>query len=192
MNTNGSSYADLLNQSTSTSDPSVIYQLILPNLDPNSVPYVDVNNIVQDRLLNSGQLLVGVTGGPPVSASLTGTVNQVNITNGVGSITLSTPQDIATSSNPTFNNITVSTINSKIANDLVTGPASAVTDRLASYNSTTGKIIKDSLINTADVFLRTGTVAATGNFNINNNELQNVKEIRPFDTNIIIGNTTTL
>ena len=192
MKTNGSSYADLLNQSTSTSDKSIIYQLILPNLDPNSVPYVDVNNIVQDRLLNSGQLLVGVTGGPPVSASLTGTVNQVNITNRVGSITLSTPQDIATTSNPTFDNITVSTINSKIANDLVTGPATAVTDRLASYNSTTGKIIKDSLINTADVFLRTGTVAATGNFNINNNELQNVKAIRPFDTNISIGNTTTL
>ena len=127
-----------------------------------------------------------------MAASITGTVNQVNITNGVGSITLSTPQDIATTSNPIFNNITVSTINSKIANDLVTGPASAVTDRLASYNATTGKIIKDSLINTADVFLRTGTVAATGNLNINNNELQNVKAIRPFDTNISIGNTTTL
>ena len=166
MNTNGSQFADLLNQSTSSSDQSIIYQSILPNLDPNSVPYVDVNNIVADRILTNGQLLVGVTGGPPVSASLAGTVNQVNITNGVGSITLSTPQDIATSSNPSFNNITVSTINTKIANNLVTASASAVTDSLACYNGTTGKVIKDSLINTADVFLR--TVAATDNFNMNN------------------------
>ena len=164
MNTNGSSYADLLNTSTITTDQSIIYSLILPNLDPNSVPYVDIDYTVQDRVLNNGQLLVGVTGGPPVAASLTGTANQVNVTNGAGSITLSTPQDIATTSDPTFNNLTVTTINSKIANDLVTGPVSAVINRLASYNDTSGKVIKDSLINTADVFLRTGTVAATGNF----------------------------
>ena len=135
---------------------------------------------------------MGVTGGPPVAASLTGTANQVNVTNGAGSITLSTPQDIATTSDPTFNNLTVTTINSKIANDLVTGPVSAVINRLASYNDTSGKVIKDSLINTADVFLRTGTVAATGNFNMNNKELQDVAAIRPHDTNINIGNSTSL
>ena len=101
-------------------------------------------------------------------------------------------QSIATTSSPSFNNLTVNTINGKIGNDLVTGPASAVTDRLASYNGITGKVIKDSLLSTADIFLRTGTVAATGNFNMNNNELQNVKAIRTFDTNINIGNTTTL
>lgn len=33
---------------------------------------------------------------------LTGTANQVNVTNGAGTITLSTPQDIATTSSPTF------------------------------------------------------------------------------------------
>ena len=192
MNTNGSSYQDLLNSTTISSDQSIIYNLILPNLDPNSVPYIDVNNTVQDRVLNNGQLLMGVTGGPPVAASITGTANQVNVTNGAGSITLSTPQDIATTSDPTFNNLTVTTINSKIANDLVTGPVSAVINRLASYNDTSGKVIKDSLINTADVFLRTGTVAATGNFNMNNKELQDVAAIRPHDTNINIGNSTSL
>ena len=50
MNTNGSQYADLLKQSTSTSDQSIIYNLILPNLDPNSVPYIDIDNTVQDRI----------------------------------------------------------------------------------------------------------------------------------------------
>ena len=189
---NPSGFADLLNTSTITTDQSIIYSLILPNLDPNSVPYVDIDYTVQDRILNNGQLLVGVTGGPPVAASLTGTANQVNVTNGAGSITLSTPQDIATTSDPIFNNLTVTTINSKIANDLVTGPVSAVINRLASYNDTSGKVIKDSLINTADVFLRTGTVAATGNFNMNNKELQDVAAIRPHDTNINIGNSTSL
>ena len=189
---NQSGYADLLNQSTSISDQSIIYNLILPNLDPNSVPYIDVNNTVQDRILTNGQLLIGVSAGAPVAASLTGTTDEIIVTPGSGTITLSTPQPIATTSNPTFNNLTVTTINGKTGNDLVTGPVSAVADRLASYNGTTGKVIKDSAINTADVFLRTGTVAATGNFNMNNKELQDVAAIRPHNTNINIGNTTTL
>ena len=50
----------------------------------------------------NGQLLIGGTGTNPVAATLTGTVNQVNVTNAAGSITLSTPQDIATTSSPTF------------------------------------------------------------------------------------------
>ena len=79
-----------------TSDQSIIYELILPNLDPNSVPYVDINNILQDRILNNGQLLVGVSSGAPVAASLTGTTAEIIVTNGPGSITLSTPQPIAT------------------------------------------------------------------------------------------------
>jgi hypothetical protein len=175
-----------------STDQSIIYDLILPNLDPNSVPYIDSANTVQDRILDDGEMLVGVTGGPPVAASLTGTVDQVNVTNGPGSITLSLPQDIAVTSDPTFNDLTVNHINGKVANDLVTGPASSVADRLASFNGTSGEIIKDSGIDTADVFLRTGTVAATGNFNMNNKELQDVAAIRPHDTNINFGNTTSL
>lgn len=46
----------------------------------------------------NGQLAIGSTGVDPVLATLTGTSNQVTVTNGAGSITLSTPQDIATSS----------------------------------------------------------------------------------------------
>lgn len=38
---------------------------------------------------------------------LSGTANQVNVTNGAGTITLSTPQDIATTSSPTFNSLTL-------------------------------------------------------------------------------------
>jgi len=51
----------------------------------------------------NGQLLIGnTTGNTLTKATLTGTANQITVTNGTGSITLSVPQDIATTSSPTF------------------------------------------------------------------------------------------
>lgn len=49
----------------------------------------------------SGELLIGNAGAYTL-ASLTGTANRVSVTNGAGSITLSGPQDLATSSTPNF------------------------------------------------------------------------------------------
>ena len=138
---NPSGFADLLNTSTITTDQSIIYSLILPNLDANSVPYIDVNNVVQDRILNDGQILVGDTSGPPVAANITGTTNEIIVSNGPGSITISTPQPIGPTSDPTFSNLTVTTINGKIGNDLVTGPASAVSDRLMVQPAKSSKIV---------------------------------------------------
>jgi len=57
----------------------------------------------------NGQLLIGnTTGNTLTKATLTGTSNQVVVTNSTGSITLSTPQSIATSSSPTFTDLTLS------------------------------------------------------------------------------------
>jgi len=42
----------------------------------------------------NGQLPIGSTGADPVLATVTGTANQIAITNAAGSITVSTPQDI--------------------------------------------------------------------------------------------------
>ena len=54
----------------------------------------------------NGQLLIGnTTGNTLTKATLTGTANQVTVTNGTGSITLSGPQDLATTSSPTFANL---------------------------------------------------------------------------------------
>ena len=184
---NQSGYADLLNSSIVNSDSLIVGLLNLPNLDPNSATYIDSSNNLSDVVLSDGHLLIGKTGLAPVSNGLTGTTDEITVTNGPGSITLSLPQAIGLTSDPTFNNLTITTINGKIGDDLVTGPASAGIDRLASYTDITGKVIKDSGINTADVFLRTGTVAATGNFNLNSSELQNVAAIRPSNTNIIMG-----
>jgi len=59
-----------------------------------------------------GQLPIGSTGNDPVLATLTGTSNQINISNGPGSITLSTPQDIHTGASPTFVDITLTAFDS--------------------------------------------------------------------------------
>jgi hypothetical protein len=59
--------------------------------------------------LTDGQLIIGSTGGDPVAASLTGTANQITVTNATGQITLSTPQNIATTSSPTFAGISIGT-----------------------------------------------------------------------------------
>ncbi|KKN54817.1 hypothetical protein LCGC14_0588710, partial [marine sediment metagenome] len=58
---------------------------------------------------SNGQLPIGSAGADPVLAALTGTTNQITVTNGVGSITLSTPQDIhTTASNFTVAGATIS------------------------------------------------------------------------------------
>ncbi len=202
---NPSGYADLLNESISSSDQSIIYNLILPNLNPNSVPYIDVNNVVQDRVLTNGQVLMGVTSGPPVAASLTGTTDEIIVTNGPGSITLSTPQPIATTSSPTFNSVNltgsiIGTTKTSAANDIVTGPVSAVADDICSFNATTGKIIKDSGIAASTLVggpflpLAGGTMTVgTGSIDLNNNLLTHVSKITQPSTNdnITIGNNIT-
>jgi len=53
----------------------------------------------------NGQLPIGSTGADPVLATLTGTANQVTVTNDAGSITLATPQNIHTDATPEFNDI---------------------------------------------------------------------------------------
>lgn len=56
----------------------------------------------------NGQLLIGnTTGNTLTKASLTGTADQVVVTPGAGSITLSTPQSINTTSSPTFAGLTL-------------------------------------------------------------------------------------
>jgi len=58
----------------------------------------------------NGQLLIGnTTGNTLAKATLTGTTNQITVTNGNGTITLSTPQDIHTGADPTFNSIYLGT-----------------------------------------------------------------------------------
>lgn len=57
---------------------------------------------------SNGQIPVGDGTTDPVLNEIDGTANQVVVTNGAGTITLSTPQDIATTSSPTFADLLLS------------------------------------------------------------------------------------
>jgi hypothetical protein len=78
-----------------------------------------------------GQLLIGNTSGNTLAKStLTGTSNQVIVTNGAGSITLSTPQAIGTNSNVQFGSLGVGTAASG-----TTGEIRATNNVTAFYSS---------------------------------------------------------
>jgi len=67
--------------------------------------------IVEAAALSNGQLLIGSTGLAPVAANITQTGNNgVVITNGAGSISLSTVQDIRTTASPSFVGLTLSSL----------------------------------------------------------------------------------
>lgn len=59
-------------------------------------------NLIDLSAMTNGQLIIGKTGLDPVLAALTGTANQLVVTNGAGTITLSLPQSIHTGGTPQF------------------------------------------------------------------------------------------
>src|SRR4051794_18119685 len=102
---NQSGYADLLNSSIINADSLIVGSLNLPNLDANSIAYIDTSNNLADIILNNGQIVIGQSGNAPIANTITGTTDEVIISNAPGSITLSLPQQIATTSSPTFNDL---------------------------------------------------------------------------------------
>lgn len=96
------------------SDPTfnnlTVSNLIDNGLTANAMLWADASKQITSAAATNGQLLIGSTGVAPVLGTLTGTANQVTVTNGAGSITLSLPQSIAASSTPTFAAMTVSAV----------------------------------------------------------------------------------
>ena len=70
-------------------------------------PFASLGSEPQDMKYKGEKtkLLIGDNSGDPTVATLTGTSNQVTVTNGAGSITLSTPQDLDTSADVTFDSV---------------------------------------------------------------------------------------
>jgi|SRR6185312_12631711 len=66
-------------------------------------PVVQAGVTYKETVQQLSDLIGGV-----VSGSIIGTANQIIVTPGVGNVTLSTPQDIATTSNVTFGSVTFS------------------------------------------------------------------------------------
>jgi hypothetical protein len=78
--------------------------------DGDSILVTDATGKLAEIALENGELLIGSTGAAPVAATLSGTTDQISITNGAGSVVISTPQNIAPTSDVTFNSVTTNTI----------------------------------------------------------------------------------
>lgn len=99
----------------STSDPTfsdvTAATLTLSGLTANSFLYSGPAGLLTTTAApTNGQLLIGSSGAAPVLASLTGTTNQVTVTPGAGSITLSLPQNIHTSAIPSFASVNLTNL----------------------------------------------------------------------------------
>ncbi|MBU3699210.1 MAG: hypothetical protein FGM33_04260 [Candidatus Kapabacteria bacterium] len=113
---------------------------------------------LESVVLTNGQLLIGSTGTTPQAATVTGTTNRVIVTNGPGSITLSLPQDIATTSNVNFNAVTTAN-NAVIGTGLQVGGAATIGGTLLVTGGTT---LNSSLTQSG------GQVVFGGNVDANN------------------------
>lgn len=100
----GASASVVLTEGTQTINGNKVFSGI-PNfsaLTGGSAMYLNTSKNLAVRALNDGQMLLGLTGGNPVAGTITGTTNQIVVTPGAGSLTLSLPQDIASGSTPAF------------------------------------------------------------------------------------------
>jgi hypothetical protein len=120
----------------------------------------------------NGQLLIGNTAGSLARATLTQTPNQVLVTNGDGIITLSTPQDINTTSSVTFGNITDGglSINSAVYTDgskllTTTAPGTGT----IGFWDRTGTVL--SPLNVGDAITTSGNIYTTGSGAITSSDL---------------------
>jgi hypothetical protein len=170
-----------------------------------SIVYTDASNNLASLTLTNGQLAIGSTGLIPVASTLTGTTNQVNVSNAAGSITLSTPQDIAASSSPTFKGLIVTTtgivsggqitgtyiVLKNATNQIITGsgttttlnlPAPATTATLTFPNTTdviVGRDTTDTLTNKTLTLPIISSISNTGILTL------------PTSTDTLIGKNTT-
>lgn len=102
--TNGSGSITLsLPQNIGVTSSLTFADLKLSSLTVNGFMYAGTDGLLSTTSApTNGQLLIGSTGLAPARAALTGTANQVVVTNGPGSITLSLPQNIHTGATPDF------------------------------------------------------------------------------------------
>jgi hypothetical protein len=119
----------------------------------------------------NGQLVVGSTGVIPVLATLTGTTDQVVVTNGAGTITLSTSQSINTTSTPQFARLGLGV--SADATNILTATSASFTNLSKTLNIThTGAIsgtgyagyFSKTGASTTNVGLYTIATGATNNY----------------------------
>jgi hypothetical protein len=119
--------------------------------------------------LTNGQLLIGSTGAAPSATTLTGTTNQVIVTTGAGTITLSTPQDIAITSTPTFASATLTSTTNQLTlgttnTTTISAPAPGAPITLTMPSTASDTIVAR---NTTDTLTNKTITAASNNVTAN-------------------------
>jgi hypothetical protein len=126
---------------------------------------------IDGSTLTNGQILIGHDANNNFSvAEITGTANQINVTNGAGSITLSTPQNIHTAATPQFAGLGLATTNTA-----TTGSIRPL-QILPTYNQASGDAANtDLLINRVETAVGSGQqnlidaqVGGTSRFRVSN------------------------
>ncbi len=142
----------------------------------------NANNITATTL-GSGEILIGTNNNDPVAGSLTGTANQIIVNNGNGSITLSTPQNIGTTSSPTFKNVTSN------------GTLSAIDFSASGNGSIDGDaLIKGNLTSNTDLSIKGNTTLnsdLTVKKNVSTDGTLYVKKNLTSDGNLILNGKAT-
>jgi len=165
---------------------TALVNLLVPNITisgqlKNSVLYLDSSKNLRSIQLTNGQLLIGSNGTIPTAATLTGTTNQINVTNGAGSITLSTPQNIDPTATPTFASETLT----NTTNQLVLGTTNTTTLNVTAPAASRTYTIPDSGANSSFV-LTDGTQTINGNKTFSSRIA-----ITPTLNQIVLGTTNT-
>jgi len=114
--------------------------------------------------LGSANQLLGVNAaaGAQEYKTLSGTSNQITVTHGVGTITLSTPQDIATGSSPTFAGMTITGATTIASNGGSNGLTLTQDWVLRRENAVTGNLYFDNSGNTRVSVTPAGVVNIAG------------------------------
>jgi len=142
-------------------------------LNNNRIMVSSGGKIVEAAALTNGQLLIGSIGAAPVAANITPTANQTTVTNGAGTLTIGTVQDIATTSTPTFagetlnGNLNVTAGGATIVgNTSINNNAAAATTQIGTGTTTgavtIGNAVGGTAINTLLTVPGIPTAATTG------------------------------
>jgi hypothetical protein len=108
-NTQTTMLIDTIQPLTTSSTPT-FNDITLSNLIANQLLFADSNkNISNMTLAVNGQLVIGSNSGTGPVASTLGSGNSISITNGQGSISIDTIQDIRPSAVPTFKGLSITT-----------------------------------------------------------------------------------
>ena len=122
--------------------------------------YIDASNNLASTSMTDGQVLIGTgIGTAPLAGNILGTANQISVLNGAGSIQLTLPQNINTSSTPLFAGVSISAFaggfllqstGHAITESTIT-PGSVITTGTALGGALTGFLPDPSLVTQAGV-----------------------------------------